>query len=89
MMGYGRLTRGIETSARPTRSERAREEADVAGSKRPSFLKREKEQRRLARAVAKREARRARKQAKAAQVAGSELPEPALEPTDGGDPAEP
>lgn len=38
----------------------------MAGSKRPSFLKRQKEQARLARATEKREARRARKHAKAA-----------------------
>ena len=38
----------------------------MAGSKRPSFLKRQKEQARLARAAEKREARRARKHAKAA-----------------------
>jgi len=37
----------------------------MAGSKRPSFLKRQKEQARLARATEKREARRARKHAKA------------------------
>lgn len=37
----------------------------MAGSKRPSFLKRQKEQARLARAAEKREARRARKHAKA------------------------
>lgn len=37
----------------------------MAGSKRPSFLKRQKEQARLARAAEKREARRARKLAKA------------------------
>lgn len=36
----------------------------MAGSKRPSFLKRQKEQQRLARATEKREARRARKHAK-------------------------
>ncbi len=37
----------------------------MAGSKRPSFLKRQKEQARLARATEKREMRRARKHAKA------------------------
>jgi hypothetical protein len=37
----------------------------VAASRRPSFLKRQKEQARLARATEKREARRARKHAKA------------------------
>ena len=37
----------------------------MAGRNRPSFLKRQKEQTRLARAAEKREARRARKHAKA------------------------
>ena len=37
----------------------------MAGSKRPSFLKRQKEQQRLARAVEKRESKVAKKQAKA------------------------
>jgi len=36
----------------------------VAGSKRPSFLKRQKEQKRLARAAEKREARRKKKESK-------------------------
>lgn len=36
----------------------------MAGSKRPSFLKRQKEQKRLARAAEKREARRKRKESK-------------------------
>ena len=54
-----------ETRRDPPRGERAREEPHMAGSKRPSFLKRQKEQARLARATEKREARRARKHAKA------------------------
>ena len=37
-------------------------------TKRPSFLKRQKEQKRNARAVAKREARRERKEARAAGI---------------------
>jgi hypothetical protein len=37
----------------------------LAGKQRPSFLKRQKEQKRLARAAAKREQRQARKQEKA------------------------
>jgi hypothetical protein len=37
----------------------------LAGSRRPSFLKRQKEQKRLARAAEKREARKARSRAKA------------------------
>jgi hypothetical protein len=45
----------------------------VAGSKRPSFLKRQKEQKRRARAAEKREARRARKEAKAAGVDTGDL----------------
>lgn len=40
----------------------------MAASKRPSFLKRQKEQQRAARALEKREAKRARKQAKLAEV---------------------
>lgn len=41
----------------------------VAASKRPSFLKRQKEQARLARATEKREARRARKHSKTTAAA--------------------
>ena len=41
----------------------------MAASKRPSFLKRQKEQQRAARALEKREAKRARKQAKQADLA--------------------
>ena len=41
----------------------------MAGRKRPSFLKRQKEQGRLARAAEKREARRARKHDKASRAA--------------------
>ena len=52
----------------------------MAGSKRPSFLKRQKEQKRLARAAEKREARRARKEAKAAALDSDEPLEPAVEP---------
>jgi hypothetical protein len=40
----------------------------VAGNKRPSFLKRQKEQKRLARAAEKREARRLKKQNNATAV---------------------
>jgi hypothetical protein len=49
----------------------------VAASKRPSFLKRQKEQARLARATEKREARRARKHTKtnAAEMQEVDLPE--------------
>ena len=45
----------------------------MAGSKRPSFLKRQKEQARLARAAEKREARKARKHAKANRASGGDL----------------
>jgi hypothetical protein len=48
----------------------------MAGTKRPSFLKRQKEQQRLARAVEKRETKAARKQAKAD---GTLEPEPEFE----------
>ena len=58
---------------------RMRKEYGVAGSRRPSFLKRQKEQKRLARATEKRETRLARKRAQAEQP----------EPTDQVVPAEP
>lgn len=48
----------------------------MAGTKRPSFLKRQKEQQRLARAVEKRETKAARKQAK---EDGTLEPEPEFE----------
>jgi hypothetical protein len=48
----------------------------MAASKRPSFLKRQKEQQRAARALEKREAKRARKQAKQAEIAEGSGPEP-------------
>jgi hypothetical protein len=51
----------------------------MAGNKRPSFLKRQKEQQRLARAAEKREARRARKHSKGMGIVDPE----ALEPLDG------
>ena len=57
----------------------------MAGSKRPSFLKRQKEQKRLARAQEKREARRARKQAKATAVADADAPDTQVEPTEEGE----
>jgi len=44
----------------------------LAGSRRPSFLKRQKEQKRLARALEKRETRAARKRAQAEQTDSSE-----------------
>ena len=54
----------------------------MAASKRPSFLKRQKEQQRAARALEKREAKRARKQAKLAGVPDTEGPEPLDQETD-------
>ena len=59
----------------------------MAGSKRPSFLKRQKEQARLARAAEKREARLARRHAKANGLAPPEGTDPdlELEPLDGGE----
>jgi len=49
----------------------------VAASRRPSFLKRQKEQARLARATEKRDARRARKHSKtnAAEMQEADMPE--------------
>jgi hypothetical protein len=44
----------------------------LAGKKRPSFLKRQKEQQRLAKAVRKREERQARRQGKTTETAGME-----------------
>jgi hypothetical protein len=52
----------------------------MAGSKRPSFLKRQKEQARLARATEKREARRARKHAKANGLESADAQDGDLEP---------
>ena len=61
----------------------------MAGSKRPSFLKRQKEQQRLARATEKREARRARKHAKSlARSAEGEAADTLLEPPAGDEVAE-
>jgi hypothetical protein len=54
----------------------------MAASKRPSFLKRQKEQQRAARALEKREAKRARKQAKLTGVPDQEGPEPLDQETD-------
>ena len=48
----------------------------MAASKRPSFLKRQKEQQRAARALEKREAKRARKQAKLTEIPDAEGLEP-------------
>jgi hypothetical protein len=51
----------------------------LPGKQRPSFLKRQKEQKRLARAAAKREERRVRKQGKAGYGDDPEAMEPAVE----------
>jgi hypothetical protein len=58
----------------------------MAGSRRPSFLKRQKEQKRLARATEKRDARQARKRAQAEQAESGVEPGEELvstEPADG------
>ena len=71
-----------------------RREPHLAFSKRPSYLKRQKEQQRLARATEKREARRARKHSKESQPGDPEGEamddlgmgpegEPGAEPTEG------
>lgn len=59
----------------------------MAASKRPSFLKRQKEQARVARAAEKREAKRQRKLAKANGLAPADEPEfdTELEPLDAGE----
>lgn len=55
----------------------------MAAKKRPSFLKRQKEQQRLARAAEKREARRARKQGGGMEIAGGDLADPQDLPAEG------
>ena len=52
--------------------DRIRKERRLAGSRRPSFLKRQKEQKRLARAQEKRESRQARKRAQLEQAESAE-----------------
>lgn len=62
----------------------------MAGSKRPSFLKRQKEQQRIARANEKREVRRARKHAKSlglTEPGEGDGTDAMLEPTEMGDDA--
>lgn len=54
----------------------------MAGGNRPSFLKRQKEQARLARAAEKRETRRARKHAKAQGLVPAEESDDVLTPMD-------
>ena len=59
----------------------------MAASRRPSFLKRQKEQARLARATEKREARRARKHSKsnAAAMQEADMPETLEDQVAGGE----
>jgi hypothetical protein len=57
----------------------------VAGNKRPSFLKKQKEQQRRARAEQKREARRARKQAKTTEGVGPDVLEAPVDMPEGGE----
>jgi hypothetical protein len=56
-----------------------REEPYVAVTKRPTYLKRQKEQQRLARAAEKREARRARKHSTGTEVEDPDTQDPTLE----------
>jgi hypothetical protein len=55
----------------------------MAGKNRPSFLKRQKEQQRTARALEKREARRLNKRARTTEVEDGGEPEAAVEPVEG------
>ena len=48
----------------------------------PTFLKRQKEQKRAERAQAKRDAKRARRESRAAQARGETIDEAAAEPTE-------
>ena len=50
----------------------------MAVTKRPTYLKRQKEQQRLARAAEKREARRARKHSKGTEIEDPESQDPAV-----------
>jgi hypothetical protein len=70
---------------RPSVPERSpeRREQPLAVSKRPSYLKRQKEQQRLARAAEKRDARRARKNAKGLQGEPQEPLDAALDGPEG------
>lgn len=61
----------------------------MAGVKRPSFLKRQKEQQRKAKAEAKREARRARRQASTREVGGPEATQPAEKRSEEGETSPP
>jgi hypothetical protein len=60
-----------------------RRESDVAVSRRPSFLKRQKEQQRTARALEKREARRLKKRGKETAIEESAGADVAENPADG------
>jgi hypothetical protein len=61
----------------------------MAGRNRPSFLKKQKEEQRRARATMKREARLARRRAATTKDAGSEAPVETREPIPGGENGEP
>jgi hypothetical protein len=58
----------------------------VAVSRRPSYLKRQKEQHRLARAAQRREARRARKHSTATEVEDPGMQDEPVERPEGGEP---
>jgi hypothetical protein len=60
-----------------------RRESDVAVSRRPSFLKRQKEQQRTARALEKREARRLKKRGRETAIEESAGPDAAENPAEG------
>jgi hypothetical protein len=60
----------------------------MAGNKRPSFLKRQKEQARLARANEKREARRMKKHSRGMVIEELEVPD-SFDPPDAPDPLDP
>jgi hypothetical protein len=64
-------------------------EPNVAGTKRPSFLKRQKEQQRMARAAEKRETRRLKKRSGAARMEESGEPELETNELEGTEEADP
>ena len=59
----------------------------MAVSKRPSYLKRQKEQQRLARAAQKREARRARKHSRETEIEDPETGDPVVNEAETGEEA--
>ena len=66
----------------------SREEHEVAGRNRPSFLKKQKEEQRRARAMRKREERQARRQAAQLKHQEPQAPEGIPAPTEAGDAGE-